>query len=116
MYSLTFDALPSCWAIHEAETTPAPWLANNPLLHALRRMAIMADVAAVRLLLSLEGYDAAKEAQIRELAGKDKVADRAHDAVQCALEVLKDRPVPEARVADFRFDEPDSDYSEASEP
>jgi hypothetical protein len=73
-------------------------------------------VAAVRLLLSLEGCDVAKEAQIKELVGKHKVADRAHDAVQCALEVLKDRPVPETHVACSRFDDPDSDDSEASEP
>ncbi len=45
--TLTFAALPDDWSEIEASQTPEPWLDNRPHLHALRRMAIMADAAAV---------------------------------------------------------------------
>jgi chorismate mutase len=117
--SLSLSTLPPSWATQEAEQTPIPWLCDRPLIHALRRMAIMADVAAVRLLLSLKGCDHEKEEQIKELLGKNKVADRAQDAVQGVRELLKDRPLPETQVMATRYDDPDSDYSDysdASEP
>ncbi len=84
-YTLNFAALPTDWAEIEACQHPEPWLDNRPNLHALRRMAIMADAGAVRLLLGLHGSDAAKEQQILERAGQDKAADRATKAAQSAL-------------------------------
>ena len=89
--TLNFAALPADWAEIEASQHPEPWLDSCPHLHALRRMAIMADAGAVRLLLSLEGQDRAKEQQIIDRAG-DKTADRAIKAAQSALAYLTIRP------------------------
>ena len=89
--TLNFAELPADWAEIEASQHPEPWLDSCPHLHALRRMAIMADAGAVRLLLSLEGQDRAKEQQIIDRAG-DKTADRAIKAAQSALAYLTVRP------------------------
>ena len=67
--TLAFAALPADWSEIEASQTPEPWLENNPHLHALRRIAIMADAGAVKLLLSLEGQDRAKQEQILARVG-----------------------------------------------
>ncbi len=91
-YTLNFAALPTDWAEIEASQRPQPWLDNRPNLHALRRMAIMADAGAVRLLLGLHGSDAAKEQQILERLGQDKAADRAINAAQSALAYLTVNP------------------------
>eukprot|EP00969_Alexandrium_andersonii_P302212 13359261-Alexandrium_andersonii.AAC.1 len=45
-YTLAFGALPEDWAAAEAAKYPAPWLDDRPNLHALRRLAIMADAPA----------------------------------------------------------------------
>ena len=63
---------------------PEPWLSVNPSLHALRRLAILADAGAVRLLLSLSGEDRTKEQRIQDAAADDKVAARAIVAAQAA--------------------------------
>ena len=91
--TLNFAKLPADWAEIEASQHPEPWLDSCPHLHALRRMAIMADAGAVRLLLSLEGQDRAKEQQIIDRAG-DKTADRAIKAAQSAMAYLTVRPPP----------------------
>ena len=87
-YTLNFTSLPSDWAEIEASQHPEPWLDSRPNLHALRRMAIMADSGAVRLLLGLHGSDATKEQQILDQAGQDKAADRATKASRSALAYL----------------------------
>ena len=86
---------PTDWAETEASQCPEPWLGNNPNLHALRRMAILADAGAVRLLLSLRGQDREKEQQILDRAG-DKTADRAIKAAQSALAYLTIRASAES--------------------
>ena len=86
--ALTFAALPADWSEIEASQTPEPWLDNRPHLHALRRMAIMADAGAVKLLLSLEGQDRAKQEQILAQVGRDKTADRVDKAVHAAQAFL----------------------------
>jgi hypothetical protein len=86
-YTLNFEALPADWSEIEASQQPDAWLDSTPHLHALRRMAIMADAGAVRLLLSLKGQDRAKEQQIIALVG-DKTADRVKEAVRSALAYL----------------------------
>ncbi len=86
-YSLIFEALPADWSEIEASQQPDAWLDSTPHLHALRRMAIMADAGAVRLLLSLKGQDRAKEQQILALVG-DKTAERVIEAVRSALAYL----------------------------
>jgi len=86
-YTLNFEALPADWAEIEASQQPDVWLDNTPHLHALRRMAIMADAGAVRLLTSLKGQDKAKEQQILALVG-DKTTDRVIEAVRSALAFL----------------------------
>ena len=90
-YTLNFAALPADWAEIEASQNPEPWLGGCPHLHALRRMAIMAHAGAVRLLLSLEGQDRAKENQILTSTG-DKAADQAIQAARSALAYLTVRP------------------------
>ena len=82
--TLTFAALPAEWSEIEARQTPEPWLDNKPHLHALRRMAIMADAGAVKLLLSLEGQDRAKQEQILARVGSDSAATRVDKAVHAA--------------------------------
>ena len=94
-YTLNFAELPSDWAEIEASQHPEPWLNNNPNLHALRRMAILADAGAVRLLLSLRGQDREKERQILDRAG-DKAADRAIEAARSALAYLTIRASAES--------------------
>ena len=86
--TLTFAALPAEWSEIEASQTPEPWLDNKPHLHALRRMAIMADAGAVKLLLSLEGQDRAKQEQILAQLGRNKTADRVDKAVHAAQAFL----------------------------
>ena len=86
-YTLNFASLPPDWSEIEASQQPDAWLDNTPNLHALRRMAIMADAGAVRLLLSLKGQDRAKEQEILALVG-DKTADRVIEAVRSALAYL----------------------------
>ena len=86
--TLTFAALPAEWSEIEASQAPDPWLDINPHLHALRRMAIMADAGAVKLLLSLEGQDHAKQEQILARVGSDSAATRVDKAVQIALAYL----------------------------
>ena len=85
---LHFMALPPDWAEIEASQHPAPWLDSCPNLHALRRMAIMADTGAVRFLLSLQGQDREKEQQILAQANQNKAAQRAKAAAQSALAYL----------------------------
>jgi hypothetical protein len=84
---LNFEALPADWSEIEASQQPDAWLDSTPNLHALRRMAVLADAGAVRLLLSLKGQDRAKEQQIIALVG-DKTADRVKEAVRSALAYL----------------------------
>ena len=86
--ALTFAALPAEWSEIEASQTPEPWLDNKPHLHALRRMAIMADARAVKLLLSLEGQDRAKQEQILARVGSDSAATRVDKAVHAARAYL----------------------------
>ena len=86
--TLTSAALPAEWSEIEASQAPDPWLDCNPHLHALRRMAIMADAGAVKLLLSLEGQDHAKQEQILARVGSDSAANRVDKAVQIALAYL----------------------------
>ena len=86
--TLTFAALPAEWSEIEASQAPEPWLDCNPHLHALRRMAIMADAGAVKLLLSLEGQDHAKQEQILTRVGSDSAATRVDKAVQIAQAYL----------------------------
>jgi hypothetical protein len=85
--TLTFAALPPDWSEIEASQQPDPWLSANAHLHALRRMAIMADAGAVKLLLALEeGSDTDKQAQlISKKKGHNKTADRVNEAV-CAAQ------------------------------
>ena len=83
-----FAALPADWSEIEASQTPEPWLDKMVHLHALRRMAIMADAGAVKLLLSLEGQDRAKQEQILAMVGRDKTADRVDKAVHAAQAFL----------------------------
>ena len=86
--TLTFAALPAEWSEIEASQTPEPWLNHKPHLHALRRMAIMADAGAVKLLLSLEGQDHAKQEQILARLGIDSAATRVDKAVHAARAYL----------------------------
>ena len=86
--TLNFVALPSDWSEIEASQQPEPWLACNAHLHALRRMAIMADTGAVKLLLALQGSDASKQAQPLAKMGHNKTADRVGDAVSAAQAYL----------------------------
>ena len=86
--ALTFAALPAEWSEIEASQNPEPWLDNKPHLHALRRMAIMADAGAVKLLLSLEGQDRAKQEQILARVGSDSAATRVDKAVHAARAFL----------------------------
>ena len=79
--------MPPDWSEIEASQQPDAWLDTKHNLHALRRMAIMADAGAVRLLLSLKGQDRAKEQQILALVG-DKTTDRVIEAVRSALAYL----------------------------
>jgi hypothetical protein len=90
-YSLVFTALPADWSEIEASDQPDAWLDSTPHLHALRRMAILADPGAVRLLLSLKGQDMAKEQQILALVG-DKAAASVIEAVRSALACLACTP------------------------
>ena len=97
-YSLCFASLPANWSEVEASQCPHPWLDDNAPLHALRRMAILADAAAVRLLLSLEGSDATKNQQILDRNGQDVAATRAMEAAQSAAAYLAENP-PEPQEA-----------------
>ena len=109
-YTLNFASLPPDWAEIEASQRPEPWLDSNANLHALRRMAIMADAGAVRLLLGLQGSDAAKEKQIIERAGQDKAAYRTTKAAQSALAYLTCNPpdTTSRRQEATHADDPDS--------
>ena len=93
-----FAELPADWAEMEARQHAEPWLDSNPNLHVLRRMAIMADAGAVRLLLSLHGQDRDKEQQIIDRAG-DNIVDMAIKAAQTALAYLTVRPPPPTAAA-----------------
>ena len=90
--TLNFATLPADWSECEASQHPDPWLGARPNLHALRRMAIMADAGAVRLLLSLRGQDKEKEEQILAQAGQDKAAQRAIEAARSAIAYLTCNP------------------------
>ena len=94
-YTLNFAQLPADWAEIEASQRPEPWLDSCPNLHALRRMAILADAGAVRMLLSLRGQDREKERQILDRAG-DKAADRAIEAARSAMAYLTVRASAES--------------------
>ena len=93
-YTLSFAALPEDWPALEAAINPAPWLDASPHLHALRRLAIMADAPAARLLLSLRGSDREKEGQLRALVeqGSDKAAVATSRAVAVARTYLAENP------------------------
>jgi hypothetical protein len=82
--ALILEALPPDWAVVEASDRPEPWLVANASLHALRRLAIMADTASARLLLKLTGRDFEKEHQIIQAAEDDPAAAKACAAVQSA--------------------------------
>ena len=82
--ALVFGALPADWSAQEAAVKPEPWVSSCALLHALRRLAILADPAACKLLLSLQGQDIAKEQQIRAKVGTDPAATRASEAIRVA--------------------------------
>jgi hypothetical protein len=84
--TLNFAELPSDWAEIEASQYADPWLGSCPNLHALRRMAILANTGAVKLLLSLRGQDREKERQILE--AQDNAAHRAKEAARTALAYL----------------------------
>ena len=86
--TLNFAALPADWSEIEASQTPEPWLDKRAHLRAVRRMAIMADAGAVKLLLSLEGHDRAKQDQILALVGCNQTADRVDKAVHAAQAFL----------------------------
>ena len=74
------------WAEAEVTQQPESWLGKHPHLHALRRMAVLADKGAVKELLSLSGRDAEKEQQIR--TSSTSAANRAKTAVHDALSLL----------------------------
>ena len=82
--TLVFGALPADWSAQEAAVKPEPWVSSCALLHALRRLAILADPAACKLLLSLHGQDIAKEQQIRAKVGTDPAATRVSEAIRVA--------------------------------
>ena len=82
--ALVFGALPVDWSAQEAAVNPEPWDSSRALLHALRRMAILCDPAACKLLLSLQGHDIAKEQQIQAKVGTNPAATRASEAVRVA--------------------------------
>ena len=86
--TLNFAAIPADWSEIEASQTPEPWLDKRAHIHALRRMAILADAGAVKLLLSLEGQDRAKQDQILAQLGRNKTADRVDKAVHAAQAFL----------------------------
>ena len=90
--------LPTDWPIQEAVRSSEAWLGQEALLFATRRMAIMADHSACRLLMKIEGQDLAKEAQIAALCEQSaqdaaergrKAALAARNAVEVAREYLK---------------------------
>ena len=89
---LVLESLPTDWAEDEARRFPEPWLNPNPSLHAFRRLAILADTGAVRLLLSISGEDWKKEQLIHAAADKDVVAARAVEAAQNALAYIAANP------------------------
>ena len=87
--TLNFRELPSDWAEIEASQCADPWLGSCPNLHALRRMAILADIGAVRLLQSLRGRDGEKEQQILAQAqARHEAAERAKESARTALAYL----------------------------
>ena len=86
--TLNFAGLPADWSEIEAGQTPEPWLDKRAHIDALRRMAIMADAGAVKLLLSLEWQDRAKQEQILAMVGRNKTADRVDKAVHAAQAFL----------------------------
>ena len=108
-YTLNCVELPAYWAVIEASQHADQWLDRHPNLHALRRMAIMADAGAVRLLLNLHGQDREKEEQLLAQAGHDKAAQRAIEAARTALAYLACNP-PQPRTQAF-VDDPES-YSD----
>ena len=87
-WGLSFNQLPADWSAREAAQNPEPWLADNALLHALRRLAIQADQPACRLLLSLRGQDFEKQRQLQAEINKNAAATQAHNAVQTARDSL----------------------------
>ena len=93
-YTLSFSTLPDDWPAAEAARNPAPWQDGSANLHALRRLAIMADAPAARLLLSLRGSGREKEGQLRALVeqGSDKAAMAACRAVAVARAHLAENP------------------------
>ena len=115
-YTLTFSALPPDWAEIEASQRPEPWLDSCPNLHALRRMAILADAGAVRFLLSLRGQDREKEQQILAQVGHDKAAQRVTEAARSAMAYLTCNPPQPATCKQeepLRVDDPDSSDDES---
>ena len=91
---LTFEPVQGDWATVEAHDCPGPWLDEHNHLHALRRLAVLADAGAIKLLLKLQGSDRAKDQQLRELVGQDATAERVHAAVESVLAHLDCNPPP----------------------
>ena len=89
---LVMDSRPTDWAEEEARRFPEPWSNQNPALHALRRLAILADAGAVRLLLSISGEDCKKERLIHAAADTDVVAARAVEAARNARAFIAANP------------------------
>ena len=83
-WGLGFDQLPADWSAKEALQNPEPWLSEHATLHALRRLAILADQPACILLLSLRGQDFEKKRQLCAEIGKNAAATRADAAVKSA--------------------------------
>ena len=111
---LTFEPVPTDWAVNEACHSPEPWLGEWPHLHALRLLALLADASAIKLLLKLQGSDRAKCQQLRELVGHDATADRVHEAVESVLDRLD--CVPPRRLPlerEPRYDSPVSSVCES---
>ena len=89
---LVMESLQTDWAEEEARMFPEPWLNQNSSLHALRRLAILADAGAVRLLLSISGQDCKKERLIHAAADTDVVAARAVEAARNARAFIAANP------------------------
>ena len=89
---LTFEPLSDDWAISEASNCPWLWQDERAHLHALRRMAILADSNAIKLLLKLRGSDQAKHQQLRELIGNDPTVDRVNKVVESVQAYMGGNP------------------------
>jgi hypothetical protein len=79
-------AMSTDWAENEAVQSPDPWLSASSQLHALRRMALLGDAKADRLLMTLWGSDADRQRQLTR--STHRVAKEAQYAVSQALSML----------------------------